>query len=156
MTAEEYRGYTVEGTLKTLGEIDIATSKVMMILALPSMIKNAVKTTKDFANGVPFDTSIGAKSNNKKRKQLQNTIDIINENTTKCKPEYKKPVSGKSGKEAAKDVPSWAKGNRPYKDENGNAFAKRLLDERYGPGNYYKGTKTEYNQIRKWGDRGFE
>ncbi len=64
MTAEEYRGHTLDGTLKTLDEIDIATSKVMMILALPSMIKNAVKTIKDFANGVPFDTSIGFAAGN--------------------------------------------------------------------------------------------
>ena len=58
MTAEEYRGYTVEGTLKTLEEIDMAKDKVMIALALPGMIKNAVKATKDFANGVPVDTSI--------------------------------------------------------------------------------------------------
>ena len=70
--------------------------------------------------------------------------------------EYKKPVSGKSGKEAAKDVPSWAKGNKPYKNESGNEFATRLMDEKYGKGNYPKGPGTEYNKIRKWGDRGFE
>ena len=70
--------------------------------------------------------------------------------------EYKKPVSGKSGKEGAKDVPSWAKGNKPYKNESGNEFATRLMDEKYGKGNYPKGPGTEYNKIRKWGDRGFE
>ena len=31
---------------------------------------------------------------------------------------YKEPVSG-SGKEKADDVPSWAKGNRPYRGEDG-------------------------------------
>ena len=63
MTAEEYRGYTIEGTLKTLGEIDEATSKTMLILALPSIAKNAVKTAKDVAeNGVHFDTSIALKA----------------------------------------------------------------------------------------------
>lgn len=65
-------------------------------------------------------------------------------------------MSGKSAKEAAKDVPSWAKGNKPYTNENGNDFATRLLDEKYGNGNYPKGAGTEYNKIRKWGDRGFE
>ncbi len=69
---------------------------------------------------------------------------------------YKEPVSGKTGKEAAKDVPSWAKGNRPYKEESGNDFAKRLCDEKYGINNYKKGPGTEYNKIRKWGDRGFK
>ena len=70
------------------------------------------------------------------------------------KAEFKKPISG-SGKEKATDVPSWAKGNRPYKNENGKAFASRLMDERYGKGNWNKSSR-EYSQIRKWGDRGFE
>ena len=52
----------------------------MMILALPSMIKNAVKTTKDFANGVPFDTSIGFVPGNDGRRQAQNAAgDAIEE-----------------------------------------------------------------------------
>ena len=76
-----------------------------------------------------------------------------NENDEK---EYKKPVSNKSGKEAAKDVPSWAKGNKPYKNENGRAFAKRLCDERYGEGNYSTKSQTEFSKIQQWGDRGFE
>ncbi len=46
----------------------------------------------------------------------------------KSKKKYKQPVSGKSGKEAANDVPSWAKGERPYEDESGIDFAKRLMD----------------------------
>lgn len=69
---------------------------------------------------------------------------------------YKKPKSGISGKEGAKDVPSWAEGNRPYKGESGKDFAKRLMDEQYGPGNYDKGTGTPFNQIKKWGDRSWE
>ena len=76
MTAEEYRGHTLDGTLKTLGEIDTAKDKVMIALALPGMIKNAVKATKDFANGVPVDTSIGAKANNKKRNQIKTKLPI--------------------------------------------------------------------------------
>ena len=80
MTAEEYRGYTVEGTLKTLEEIDMAKDKVMMILALPSMVKNAVKTTKDFKNGVPFDTSIGFAAGKDGKKQAQNAAgDVVEE-----------------------------------------------------------------------------
>ena len=75
---------------------------------------------------------------------------------TKDKDEYKQPVSGKSGKEAADDVPSWAKGKRPKKGESGKEFAKRLLDEKYGKGNYTTGPGSEYNKIRKWGDRGFK
>ena len=53
---------------------------------------------------------------------------------------YKKPKAGLSGKEGAKDIPSWAKGQRPRISESGKGFAKRLLDSEYGPGNYDKGT----------------
>ncbi len=69
---------------------------------------------------------------------------------------YKKPKSGLSGKEAARDAPSWAKGQRPYTGESGKKFAERLLDEKYGPGNYPRGPGSEFNKVQKWGDRGFE
>lgn len=67
----------------------------------------------------------------------------------------KKTVSG-SDKEKATDVPSWAKGNAPYEDENGTDFAKRLCDERFGENNYNKGPGSAFNKIKKWGDRGFK
>jgi hypothetical protein len=54
------------------------------------------------------------------------------------------------------DVPSWAEGKRPFVGENGNAFAERLLNDKYGPGKWKKGPGTEYNIIRKWGDAAFE
>ncbi|EHM3444075.1 TPA_asm: hypothetical protein GNC35_003048, partial [Salmonella enterica subsp. enterica serovar Enteritidis] len=64
---------------------------------------------------------------------------------------------GQTGKEAAKDVPSWAKGERPYVGENGKEFAKRLMDKKYGEGGWdAKGARSEHNKIQKWGDRGFE
>lgn len=69
--------------------------------------------------------------------------------------EYKKPKSG-TGKEKASDIPSWARGERPYKDESGKDFAKRLLDKKYGKDNYKTGPNSEYNKLKKWGDRGFE
>lgn len=69
---------------------------------------------------------------------------------------YKKPKPGLSGKEGAKNSPSWAKGEKPFKGENGKNFAKRLMDKKYGEGNYKTGPKSEYNQIQKWGDRSFE
>ena len=74
--------------------------------------------------------------------------------------EYKKPKSG-SHKEKADNAPSWAFGERPYVDENGKEFAKRVMDKRYGKDKWYKGPKSkgpdsEYNKIRKWGDRAFE
>lgn len=71
--------------------------------------------------------------------------------------QYKTPKSGVSGKEGAKDVPSWAKGERPKVDESGGKdFAKRLLDKKYGEGNYNKGPGSEFNKIQKLGDRAFE
>ena len=74
--------------------------------------------------------------------------------------EYKKSKSG-SHKEKADDPPSWALGERPYVGENGKEFAKRVMDKRYGKDKWYKGPKSkgpdsEYNKIRKWGDRAFE
>jgi hypothetical protein len=70
--------------------------------------------------------------------------------------QYKTPKAGVSGKEGAKDVPSWAKGERPKVNESGKDFAKRLLDKKYGEGNYDKGPGSEFNKIQKWGDRAFE
>ena len=60
-----------------------------------------------------------------------------------------------TAKERSTDVPSWVEGQRPCVGENGNAFAKRLLDDKYGPGNWKTGSNTEHSQIKKYGDRGF-
>ncbi|MBT2623214.1 hypothetical protein J7E44_20855 [Chryseobacterium sp. ISL-6] len=77
--------------------------------------------------------------------------------------EKKVPVSGKSDKEASKEVPSWVKekGEAPYVDEDGKTFAKRVLDEHHGKGKWNNSKKdtgptSDYNKIKKWGDRGFE
>lgn len=69
---------------------------------------------------------------------------------------YKKERSGLTGKEAASDVPSWAAGERPLTTESGGDFARRLLDDKYGAGNYRTGPGSEYSKIKKWGDRAFE
>lgn len=65
------------------------------------------------------------------------------------------PKPGISGKEGAKDVPSWAKGERPNISESGKEFAERLLDQKYGKGNWEPRKTPEYSQIKKWGDRAF-
>lgn len=67
-----------------------------------------------------------------------------------------KKRSGLSGKEAADDVPSRAKGERPLSAESGRDFARRLLDDKYGAGNYPTGPGSEFNKIKEWGDRAFE
>ncbi len=71
-------------------------------------------------------------------------------------PIMKERKPGLSGKEASKDIPAWAKGERPYAGESGRDFATRLLDAKYGPGNYRKGAATEFNKLRKYADRGFQ
>ena len=70
--------------------------------------------------------------------------------------EYKKAKSG-SGKEKANDVPDWVQGEKPYKNENGKDFAKRLLEKRFGKdAKYTTGPGSDYNKIKKYGDRNFE
>ncbi|EYF02508.1 PAAR-like domain-containing protein [Chondromyces apiculatus] len=69
----------------------------------------------------------------------------------------KVPKPGVSGKGGSKDVPSWARGNRPTVEESGKDFARRLMDEKYGKGGWSDtGPSSEFNQIKKWGDRAFE
>ena len=63
--------------------------------------------------------------------------------------------SGKSQKERATEIPSWAKGEKPEEGESGKDFAKRVCDERFGPGNYKTGPGSDYNKLKKYGDRNF-
>jgi phage-related protein len=71
--------------------------------------------------------------------------------------EYKKPVPGLSGKEGATDIPSWVdKYPPPRVGENGKDYATRVLNHKYGEGNWNPGPGSEYSQIQKWADRHFE
>ena len=71
-------------------------------------------------------------------------------------PQFKEPIPRLSGAEGAKNPPSWARGMRPRVGESGRDFAKRLLDEKYGPGNWKDdGPDSEFSKIKKWGDRSF-
>lgn len=63
---------------------------------------------------------------------------------------------GLSGHDAATDIPSWARGERPLLNEKGRDFATRLLDQKYGPGNYRKGPDSEFSKLQKYADRAFE
>ena len=69
--------------------------------------------------------------------------------------QFKVPIPKQSGKASADDIPSWARGNRPYVNENGKSFARRMMDDKYGPGNWDR-INPEYKQIQKWGDRNFQ
>lgn len=69
---------------------------------------------------------------------------------------FKKSKPGVSGKAGAKDIPSWASGQKPYVHESGSKYAKRLMDEKYGAGEYPMGPGSEYNKLKKYCDRSFE
>ena len=64
---------------------------------------------------------------------------------------HKKRKSRQSGKESADDVPSWVEGMQPLSSENGRDFAKRLLDDKYGDGNYPTGPGTEFSENQEVG-----
>ena len=66
---------------------------------------------------------------------------------------YHAATSKQSGKEKASDAPSWAKSQRPNRGEKAKDFAKRMLDAKYGEGNWPKGARSEYSQITKWAQR---
>jgi hypothetical protein len=59
----------------------------------------------------------------------------------------------KTGKEKSSDIPRWAQGEKPLDGENGKDFAKRLLDQKYPDGDYPTGPGSEYNKLKKYGDR---
>ena len=61
--------------------------------------------------------------------------------------------SKKSKKEKSTDTPSWSKGQTPNQGESGKDFAKRLMDKRYGSGNYQTGPGSEFSKLKKFGDR---
>jgi len=62
--------------------------------------------------------------------------------------------SRKSGKEKASDIPSWVpKDIKVEPGKSGKDIAKELCDRKYGPGNYPKGSRTEYQKIQKYYDR---
>jgi hypothetical protein len=61
--------------------------------------------------------------------------------------------SRRSGKDRGSDIPSWAKGAKRLPGEKPSDTAKRLLDEKYGPGNWKEGPDTEYNQLKKFYER---
>ncbi|WP_128535601.1 hypothetical protein [Mucilaginibacter gilvus] len=59
-----------------------------------------------------------------------------------------------SGKDRSTDIPSWAKANKPKEGEAGKDFAKRLLDDQYGEGNWSgTGGGSEFSKLKKYGDR---
>ena len=64
--------------------------------------------------------------------------------------------SKKSGKERATNKPSWANKNDVDPSLSANENATKMLNNKYGVGNWKKGPGTEHNQIKKWIDRGIK
>ena len=68
----------------------------------------------------------------------------------------KKPKPGTGGKIGATDKPSWVK-DEPNVGESGKEFAERMMNGKYGEGNWSdRGPRSEFNKIKKWADRHFE
>ena len=65
-------------------------------------------------------------------------------------------IPNKQIRKPADNVPTWAKGENPFNYERPTDFAKRLCDDKYGPGKYDTGPGSPYNQIKKWGSRHFK
>ncbi len=62
-------------------------------------------------------------------------------------------ASKTSKKERSTDAPEWAKREPPKKGETGKVYAKRILDKKYGKGNWKKGPTSEFNRIIKYAKR---
>jgi hypothetical protein len=74
---------------------------------------------------------------------------------------FKVRAPGKTGAEAATDVPSWITewpDARPGVGENGTMFATRMMNKRYGVDGWEKlgDHNTEFSKLKKFGDRAFE
>lgn len=66
------------------------------------------------------------------------------------------PKPGQSGKEAANDVPDFARGRSRFVGETPNEYADRIMKEGYGDDwrkTQKTGPKSNYNKIKKYGSR---
>lgn len=55
-----------------------------------------------------------------------------------------------SGKETSSNKPSWVNENLIDPNKSAQQNAKNILDSKYGPGNWKKGSTSEFNRIVKW------
>ena len=61
-----------------------------------------------------------------------------------------KGESKKSKKERSTNAPEWSKYKKQKKGESKKQYATRILNEKYGKGNWRKGSKSEYSRIIKY------
>lgn len=69
-------------------------------------------------------------------------------------------VPHQSGKEGATNIPDWARGFPRFRGEEPGQFAERLMNDRYGRGNWgqtreQRGPGSKYQRIKKFGQRAF-
>ena len=84
---------------------------------------------------------------------IENIEDIVSKTKEASKKKKEKKQTRKSGKEASKDKPSWVNEKMIDKNLTAQQNATKLLNEKYGPGNWKKGAGEEFNQIVKWINR---
>ena len=61
-----------------------------------------------------------------------------------------KGESKKSKKERSTNAPEWSKYKKQKKGESKKQYATRILNEKYGKGNWRKGSESEYSRIIKY------
>ena len=61
-----------------------------------------------------------------------------------------KGESKKSKKERSTNAPEWPKYKKQKKGESKKQYATRILNEKYGKGNWRKGSESEYSRIIKY------
>ena len=88
------------------------------------------------------------------RRERRTDITIPRVNLSKAKKKTAKKTTRRSGKEKANDTISWVNPNDFDPNESAQQNARRMLDEKYGPGNWDKGADSEFNKIVKWFQRG--
>ncbi len=69
-------------------------------------------------------------------------------------------IPNQSGKEGATNIPDWARGSPRFRGEDPVAFATRLMNERYGKGQWgqtseSRGPRSEFQRLKKFGQRAF-
>ena len=75
---------------------------------------------------------------------------VIVEDVIDYAKEKSKKTTKKTGKEKASDKPSWANPGMVERSKTPQVNAEKMLNDKYGPGNWKKGPGTEYNKIIKW------
>ena len=71
-------------------------------------------------------------------------------------PRLMERIHNQSGKEAATNVPSWARGIPRRVGETPREYAKRVMDDKFGPGGWKDtGPRSDFNRIKKHGERAF-